>query len=277
MGQKSNPNSFQKSPQLFFKYGDSSNILEYSTLFKENFVISTALKFFFGKKRCLVKNCFIIINNEKSFMTIFVSFFILKRSLKFKLNSIKKQKLKNRKTILPFAQKFLNVLNRFGYFSSKRLVFQNLNKVALKQQKTFFSLSHSLLKKKLDLFKKELYFDSGLLLICLLTTTKRTSFLISKFISYFFKIYHRSQKINKFLFFLTKFVENTNQLEFKNKYIKGLKIQIKGRFKGAPRSKIRLFSRGSIPLQTITSNIDYSLAHVQTSYGIFSIKVWIFE
>jgi len=107
MGQKSNPNSFQKNTQIVFKYGDSSNISEYSTLFKENFSILTALKFFFEKKRCLIKNCFVIVNNEKSFMTIFVSFFVLRRSLRSKLNNIKKENVKKKKTIVPFAQKFL--------------------------------------------------------------------------------------------------------------------------------------------------------------------------
>jgi hypothetical protein len=277
MGQKSNPNSFQKNTQIVFKYGDSSNISEYSTLFKENFSILTALKFFFEKKRCLIKNCFVIVNNEKSFMTIFVSFFVLRRSLRSKLNNIKKENVKKKKTIVPFAQKFLNVLNKFGYLCSKRLVLQNLNKIALKQQKTRFFSNHSLLKKKFDLFKREIYFDSGLMLICLLKSTRKTSFLISKFIAFFFKMFHRTTKINKFLFFLTKFVEALGSLKFNDNCVKGIKIQIKGRFKGAPRSKIRLFSKGSIPLQTIISNIDYSLVHVQTSYGIFSIKVWIFE
>lgn len=276
MGQKSNPNSFQKNTLKSFKCGDNSNILEYSILFKENFSISTILKFFFQKKKCLIKKCFIIVNNEKSFMTVFVSFFVLKRAGRFKLNKAKNTSISN-KSILPFAQKFLNVLNKFGYLSSKRLVLQNLNKVALKQQRSFFFSSNNVLKKKLDLFKKEIYFNSGLMLICLLNTTKKTSFLISKFIAYFFKMFHRTQKINKFLFFLTKFVESINKIGLKNNFVKGLKIQIKGRFKGAPRSKIRIFSKGSVPLQTITSNIDYSLAHVQTSYGIFSIKVWVFE
>jgi hypothetical protein len=115
------------------------------------------------------------------------------------------------------------------------------------------------------------------MLICLLNTTKKTSFLISKFIAYFFRMFHRTKKINKFLLFITKFVESVHYLSLKNNYLKGLKVQIKGRFRGVPRSKIRVFSKGSIPLQTITKNINYSLTHVQTSYGIFSVKVWVFE
>lgn len=279
MAQKSNPNSFQKKTQLISEFGNTDNSFEYSTLLKESQSIQTVLRSFFEKKRCLLKNCFVIVNNDKSFLTVFISFFILKRSLKFKGANVKNKlsKVNDRKTVLPFAQKLLNVLTIFGYPSSKRLILQNLNKVVLKRQKTLFFSSHNLLKKNLDLFKKEVYFDSGLMLFCLLSTSRKTAFLMSKFIAYFFKMLHRTPKINKFLFFLTKFVENSNQVRFNNFRVKGLKIQIKGRFRGAPRSKIRIFSRGSIPLQTITSNIDYSLTHVQTSYGIFSIKVWLFE
>jgi len=76
---------------------------------------------------------------------------------------------------------------------------------------------------------------------------------------------------------LSRFVENTDCTKFKDSRIKGLKIQIKGRFNGVPRTQTRLFEKGCIPLQTISSKINYSLTHINTSYGIFSVKVWIFE
>jgi hypothetical protein len=102
---------------------------------------------------------------------------------------------------------------------------------------------------------------------------KKTSHLFSKFIAKFFKIFHRTRKINKFLRFLTLFVKNISLKELKNKHIKGLKIQIKGRFSGSSRSKVRIFEKGQIPLQTIKYNVIYSLTHVHTSYGVFGIKV----
>jgi hypothetical protein len=101
--------------------------------------------------------------------------------------------------------------------------------------------------------------------------------LLSKYIAKYFKLLHRTRKINKFLLFLTRFVELTGSVSFNNLKVKGLKIQIKGRFNGAPRSKKRVFEKGRVPLQTVSSKINYSLTHINTSYGVFSVKVWIYE
>jgi hypothetical protein len=164
-------------------------------------------------------------------------------------------------------------LSSFGYNSSKRLVIQNLNKTAVNYQKNSFLKEHNEITKKLYAFKNEPYFNSGLMLFCLMNTTKNTNLLFSKFIAKFFKIFHRTRKINKFLRFLLEFVENIFISKSKNIKIKGLKIKIKGRFSGAPRSKVRVFEKGQIPLQTIQHKVTYGLTHVHTSYGVFGVKV----
>jgi len=133
------------------------------------------------------------------------------------------------------------------------------------------------IRKALNIFKFEIYFEPAIFLFCLMNIIGNSSILFSKFISRFFRILHRTKKINKFLLFLTKFVNNTDNLRFKKSQIKGLKIQIKGRFNGVPRSKIRVFEKGSIPLQTISTKINYSLTHINTTYGVFGVKVWVFE
>jgi hypothetical protein len=274
MAQKSNPNSFHKTKKSTVFFGSSFHLSEYSSLLKEYLTISTNLITFFEKNSCLVKDCFFSLNNEKSFVTLFISFLVLKRQQKTKQNTISvNSKLTD---ISLVAQNFFRILSKFGYISSKRLILQNLNKVALKYQKTFFSNEHFQAKKELFFFSKEIYYESGIFLFCLMNTTKNTSSLISKFIAKFFKIFHRTKKLNKFLLFLSKFVEMTHIIGFKGQ-IKGLKIQISGRFKGVPRTKTRIFEKGRIPLQTISNNINYSLTHVHTSYGVFGIKVWIFE
>jgi hypothetical protein len=272
MAQKSNPNSFQLGSKSNSYFGSSFHNKEYATLLKEYLTISTNLTTLFEKHGCVVKNCFFSLNNEKSFVTLFISFLILKRSSKRKPN----RKVVKKSEVSSAAYRFLRVLNSFGYTSSKRLIFQNLNQMALKYQKTFFSAEHFKIKKSLKAFNKEIYLESALLLFCLINTTKNISPLLSKFIARFFKTFHRTRKINKFLFFLSKFVENIGLVTLKNR-IKGLKIQITGRFKGVPRTQTRIFQTGSIPLQTISFNVNYSLTHVHTSYGVFGIKVWIFE
>jgi hypothetical protein len=214
------------------------------------------------------------LNNNKSFTTLFISFLILKRPKRLaKRENIVLQKQSEIGTV---AQKFLRILSKFGYISSKRLVLQNLNKVALKYQKTFFFNENIQIKKELAVFSKEIYYGPGIFLFCLMNTTKNTSSLVSKCVARFFKIFHRTKKLNKFLSFLSKFIESIDLVGFKG-HVKGLKIQISGRFKGDPRTKTKIFEKGRIPLQTITNDINYSLTHVHTSYGVFGIKVWIFE
>lgn len=217
-----------------------------------------------------------LLNNEKAFLTVFINFLVLKRTQKSKY-FLKYSNKKSNTNLKMIVQKFFNILSKFGYKISKRFVLQNLNKVALKHQKTFFSDEYLRVKKELNFFSKEIYFDVGIFLFCLMNTTKNSSLLFAKFIGRFFKTFHRTKKINKFLLFLSKFVENIANKRFKGSRIKGLKIQIKGRFKGVPRSKIRVFEKGCIPLQTITNKINYSLFHVNTSYGVFGIKVWVFD
>ena len=49
MGQKANPNSFQLPSKTTFFSGNTFNMLEYSTLFKEQYIVSSNLTTFFEK------------------------------------------------------------------------------------------------------------------------------------------------------------------------------------------------------------------------------------
>ena len=273
MGQKSNPNSFQLKSKKTVFFGSSFYKGDYATLLQDQNSISTNLTFLFEKNKCFIKDIIFTSNNEKSFITIFISFLIWK-SRKTSKTLTSKSINKSNNT---FIQNLFSSLDKFGYNSSKRFIFQNLNKVILRDQNKSFSKGHIAITKKLQIFRNEPYFQTGLMLFCLMNNKKNTSFLFSKFIAKFFKAFHRTRKINKFLRFLTLFVKNISLKELKKNNIKGLKIQIKGRFSGSSRSKVRIFEKGQIPLQTIKYNVVYSLAHVHTSYGVFGIKVWVFE
>ncbi|TSC93917.1 MAG: small subunit ribosomal protein S3 [Candidatus Berkelbacteria bacterium Licking1014_85] len=58
---------------------------------------------------------------------------------------------------------------------------------------------------------------------------------------------------------------------------KGIKIEIGGRLNGAEIARSESFSTGSIPTSTLKKNIDYSLYHAPTTYGIIGIKVWVYD
>ncbi|HSI20645.1 MAG TPA: 30S ribosomal protein S3 [Verrucomicrobiae bacterium] len=57
---------------------------------------------------------------------------------------------------------------------------------------------------------------------------------------------------------------------------KGIKIKVSGRLNGAEIARDEVMSNGSIPLQTIRSDISYAQATAVTTYGAIGIKVWIY-
>lgn len=61
------------------------------------------------------------------------------------------------------------------------------------------------------------------------------------------------------------------------KRVKGIKIRISGRLGGADIARSEGNSSGSIPLQTIRSNVDYALSEAHTTFGILGVKVWIYN
>jgi small subunit ribosomal protein S3 len=56
---------------------------------------------------------------------------------------------------------------------------------------------------------------------------------------------------------------------------KGAKIMVSGRLDGAEISRKESFSDGSVPLSTLRNDIDFSIYHAPTTFGIVGIKVWI--
>jgi len=56
---------------------------------------------------------------------------------------------------------------------------------------------------------------------------------------------------------------------------KGIKVCCSGRLNGAEIARSEWVRMGSVPLHTLRSDIDYSLAEAKTTYGIIGIKVWI--
>jgi small subunit ribosomal protein S3 len=58
---------------------------------------------------------------------------------------------------------------------------------------------------------------------------------------------------------------------------KGVKIVCSGRLAGAEIARKETQKLGSIPLQTLTADVDYATATARTTYGAIGIKVWIYK
>lgn len=61
----------------------------------------------------------------------------------------------------------------------------------------------------------------------------------------------------------------------KDSNVKGIKIQIAGRLNGADIARREKSSYGSVPLSTLSKEVDYAYIPSLTTYGIIGIKVWV--
>lgn len=57
---------------------------------------------------------------------------------------------------------------------------------------------------------------------------------------------------------------------------KGIKISVSGRLNGAEIARREVLRDGTIPLQTISADVDYAYLRAKTTYGILGVKVWIY-
>ncbi|MGB9867179.1 MAG: 30S ribosomal protein S3 [Bacillota bacterium] len=58
---------------------------------------------------------------------------------------------------------------------------------------------------------------------------------------------------------------------------KGCKIIVSGRLGGAEMARSERDAFGSVPLHTLTADIDYGFAEALTTYGKIGIKVWVYK
>ena len=58
--------------------------------------------------------------------------------------------------------------------------------------------------------------------------------------------------------------------------VKGIKIMLSGRLDGAEIARSEFYQDGSLPLQTLRSDIDYGFAEAHVS-GLLGVKVWIYK
>jgi hypothetical protein len=260
MGQKANPNSFNQANYTVFSNSFFSS-KEYAKLFFNNYAVNSVIRALFEKNGCLIKNCYILFDTKRNSLILYLSAFVLKPQQ----SNSKAVNVQNRilKTSILLQKSLFNCFKVYGLHYKKRFIFHNLNQSFANVKVNVSSLQR---------FKRELYYYPSVSLLKILHSSSNNSILLAKFVAKFFKLFHRSKKGNKFFFFLAIFSQLVVRMPSR---IKGIKIQIKGRLRGAPRSKIRVIQYGVVPLQTINSSISYSLVHTHTTYGSFGIKVWI--
>jgi hypothetical protein len=171
-----------------------------------------------------------------------------------------------------FLEKFLESLSLFTNKQTHiALTFKQLNK-NIKQ--SINEKNQKLINKKLiklRKYEKNNFFKEGMNVLFICICNKGSAIFLSKFIS------TELTYLKKHRFFL-KFIQTILKL-FINKTFSnctGIKIQVKGRFNGAPRARHRFIRVGKgVPALTINSKINYGETTSFTPNGTFGVKVWI--
>lgn len=57
----------------------------------------------------------------------------------------------------------------------------------------------------------------------------------------------------------------------------GVRVRLSGRLNGAEIARTESLTNGSLPLQTLRSDIDYACGTAQTTYGAIGAKAWIYR
>jgi len=179
-----------------------------------------------------------------------------------------------------FKRTNIHNLHFFNILKNQKLTkikfkFIILNKVASLQYKNK-QLLVVLYKKfrsfKLKLFNKNLNLFFDFIKISLLFLIKKgNSKVILQLLSLIF-CHLQKRAHNTFLFFLkTYFIF---LLKIKKQIFKGFKILIFGKISGKTRATFKRIQVGSVSIQSIKENVDYSKLHVYTRYGAFGFKLW---
>ena len=73
----------------------------------------------------------------------------------------------------------------------------------------------------------------------------------------------------------TRFINFKKFLEYKMAALHGIRIHLKGRFKGIKRSRSNKYVEGTVPFNTIRANIDYCVEKSITVNGSFGLHLWL--
>jgi len=187
-----------------------------------------------------------------------------------------KEKFRQKKRIIPMDKFIDNLLESLAFFTNDRLniviVLQNVNKGLSLRLRNKEAQSFRKTIIKLRKYSKAIFFREYINILSLIVRKKNSSKLLAELIAFQFSVIKRH---NFFLNFLKRAL--TLMIHSKFSKINGIKLLIKGRINGKPRSNSRIIQIGTVSLQTLDANIDFSQSTAFSLYGTFGIKVWLHE
>lgn len=103
----------------------------------------------------------------------------------------------------------------------------------------------------------------------------RPNFAFLESLCQIFRILTKKHHSRYILFLKYVFNDIINHFDDKVLLIKGLKLILSGKIKGKTRSSIINVVSGSVPINTISSDISFYKMHCYTMYGAFGFKLWV--
>jgi len=200
-----------------------------------------------------------------------------KKKIKEIERRINSQKIKQKKSFdgevseSLFLNKLLETLTAFtkDKFNIK-IISQHVNKGITKKlsRKDKFKL-----KKKLVLlrqYSRQDFFETGVSTALTFLIINNSANILAEYI---FKYIRKLKRHNFFLVFLKRMLNHFIVLDFCK--MKGVKINIKGRFNGRPRSRMRSILAGNVAVQSFNRKVNYLEKTIYTKDGTFGVKIWV--
>lgn len=278
MGQKSNLLTVRNGKSNLNLKKNNSKLFLYGFKFLE--LLNTL---FLSKDILLTEKTFNITNNQ-CFYNLEL-FYRTKKVVTYK--NKKKTYLKNTdspKTIFSKQKSVLNLfLNEFKALHSNLFVFnfKVLNNfidknIVLQSFRVFRSFFYVLFNRRFNLFVD--FLKMTFLLYIAKIPVSAYLFLLGQI----FKVLPKKSH-NRFLvflelifkFLLVKKLSSKRNIFFST--IKGIKFIVNGKLRGKMRSSSKCISVGTIPIQSLKKNIEFSKTHVYTLYGAFGFQIWLYR
>ena len=262
MAQRVHATSFRLGLNLFWEsqWYSKSN---YETIFHEDLLIEDYLKNIFENRGYVFKRLLIKRTPKNTFLFLEVygnPYFKYAVPEEFR-DQIKFQTLVSTKNIKKFLQSLCS--NKIHLSVYNFFIFNRIHRKYMTR-----------LRAQFWRFKQYRFTVPILNILTVLVRTKGAS-LFTRIIRFELELIEETKKnkiVWRFVSFLKKLVYVT---EKQPGGLHGIRIQLKGRFKGRKRPKKVRCGFGMVPFNTFRAEIDYSYSVALTINGSYGIKVWV--
>ena len=162
---------------------------------------------------------------------------------------------------------FINSLSfcKFYYYTQKK----SINKNYINERFNIWPLQRFLFNR----YKYTAIFIKDFIHLAFITILMKNPQVLVNFIGYQFKHLPKNRKQLKLLSFITQTIKI---LCAQRPEITGFKFQIKGRLNRRTRTRVYIFKKGVLPIQTNITRVEYGYSEGFTRSGLIGIKFWIF-